>query len=220
MIIYSSKPLRERDEHDFYPTPKELIRAVYEYYLTWNSAPKTVLDPGCGTGVWGEVLKELVPNCNITGVDIRDVEKNPAYTFWHNNTDFLQTKFYPTQYDLVIGNPPFKYAEQFLDKCFGTKIVFLLRASFLESKKRYNKYWTSWEKSPKEVQISTRRISFTGNKKSDNTMYAIYYWLGENNVRFPVKLSWLDWDYEKGAKDTFSGGNFVSPHEYFSENEE
>lgn len=195
-IIYSSKPLRDRDEHDFYPTPKELIRASLRYYALSHSDPGMILDPGCGGGVWGEVAKEIWPKSHIVGVDIRDVPKNSAYGLWKNNTDFLTYNASMKYVDLVIGNPPFKFAEQFLEKCFGTNIIFLLRASFLESKKRYKKYYTNPEFTPSEVLISTRRISFTGNKKSDNTMYAVYYWI-PNSFSQKTKLDWLDWEYDR-----------------------
>ena len=138
-IIYSSKPLRERDPHDFFPTPKEIVRAILKDYSERRSSPATIFDPGCGDGVWGEVAKEIWPNSIICGVDIRDVPKNNSYDIWHNNTDFLDYKFDYKSCDLVIGNPPFKYAEQFLEKCIGTNVIFLLRSSFLESKKRYQK---------------------------------------------------------------------------------
>ena len=195
-IIYSSKPLRDREPNDFFPTPKEIIRAVLKDYSEKHSRPATILDPGCGEGVWGEVAKEFWPNALIAGVDIRDVPRNPAYDIWHNNTDFLTYKFTPANCDLVIGNPPFKYAEQFLEKCIDTNVIFLLRASFLESKKRYDKYYSGGVFIPSEVKISTRRISFTGNKKSDNTMYGIYYWL-KSNFKMNTTLSWLDWEYDK-----------------------
>lgn len=196
-IIYSSKPLREREPSDFYPTPKELIRAVLKDYAYNHSEPKSILDPGCGDGVWGEVAKEFWPNAKITGIDIRKIPRNNSYDNWITD-DFLNSKNYMVaqNFDLVIGNPPFKYAEQFLDLCMGTNVIFLLRASFLESKKRYEKYYRHKDKCPTEVKISTRRISFTGNKKSDNTMYGIYYWLKSNFIS-QTRLGWLDWDYDK-----------------------
>jgi len=190
--------LREREPSDFYPTPKEIIRTILKDYSEKHSAPQKILDPGCGEGVWGEVAKEFWPKAVICGVDIRDVNVNTNYYIWNNNTDFLTYKFDIKNVDLVIGNPPFKYAEQFLEKCIGTNVIFLLRASFLESKKRYQKYYSDYNSPyrPSEIKISTRRISFTGNKKSDNTMYGIYYWLKSNFIT-DTKLSWLDWEYDK-----------------------
>jgi hypothetical protein len=194
-IIYSSKELRPREPNDFYPTPKELIRAIFKDYITKYAPPRTVLDPGCGDGVWGEVAREFFPDAQITGVDIRELPKNSSYTYWVTE-DFLTSGIESKYFELIIGNPPFKYAEQFLDKCLPcNKVIFLLQASFLESKKRYLKYYKSGVR-PTEVKISTRRISFTGNKKSDNTMYGIFYWM-RSNIISDTKVSWLDWEYKK-----------------------
>ena len=219
-IIYSSKPLKERVSHDFYPTPIEICRAsIIEYtrgILNTNTT-KLVLDPGAGDGVWGKAFtkyhnKLFGYKYEITGVELRDCSqptyrdqwynKVPYYDCWYNNTDFLTWES-EKKFDIILGNPPYKYAEKFLFKCFdllapGGTLFFLLRLSFLESKRRYKLLYSKCP--PVYVSVSTRRISFTGNQKSDNTAYAIYYWeKGYDGQLWNVgdsTLKWLDWDYD------------------------
>ena len=202
-IIYSSKPLKERFKHDFYPTPIEFCRAAIkdlDYY-----AP-VVLDPGAGDGPWGQAVREKWSDAIIVGVEIRDVEKPQWYNHWFKK-DFLDfsTTDWPFGFNLVVGNPPFKFAHQFVDKSLevvfgkdkdldGGEILFLFALAFLESQKRYEKYFSK-NLNPKEVKVSTRRISFRGDKKSDNTAYALYRW--QKDWVGDTTLRWLDWSYDE-----------------------
>lgn len=195
-IIYSTKPLPERRDYDFYPTPPELCKAVYEANkINVNGKDLQVLDAGAGDGVWGNVLRTVNQSAIVTGVELRELPKPEGYDIWYTGTDFL--KFEDKKYDLVIGNPPYKFAEEFIRKAmevvedYGV-VIFLLRLSFLESKKRYEGLFTEFR--PIDVSVSVRRVSFSGNKKSDNTAYAVYKWLKGYNKS--TGLNWLDWSYD------------------------
>jgi hypothetical protein len=82
-------------------------------------------------------------------------------------------------YDLIIGNPPYEYAEEFVRQSLRYlaptgRIVFLLRLAFLESQERGVGLWR--EHPPYRVLTCSKRPSFTGNGKTDSAAYAVYYW--------------------------------------------
>lgn len=192
--------MRPRDEHDFYPTPIELCRAAINLipaHFVMPNQPQ-ILDPGCGNGVWGRAIAERYPSAYITGVELRDVPMPNEYHELHRG-DFLDL-YIPGRYDLVIGNPPYKFAEQFIRKSFdllhGPGIVLmLLRLAFLEGQARTKGLWA--EHPPRRVAVLGRRPSFTGDGKTDATAYALYLWVEPDEARFAPTLSWLDWDYEQ-----------------------
>lgn len=202
IYIKGKTNLPERKEFDFYPTPIEFCRKAFSI-LPEDFDPHWAFDPGYGTGVWGDVLKEKYPFCLLEGCEIRDIKPPKSYDLWHkdaNNGNFLEHK-YPSNgdgYDLIFGNPPYGLAEEFIDTSLNLLknsgyMMFLFRLSVLEGVHRFNKYYGNGL-NPKEVWVSIRRISFTGNRKSSSDAYALYLWqkgyLGE------TKLKWLDWNYE------------------------
>src|SRR4030067_2729002 len=198
-IIYSQKPLKSRPLHDVYITPLGLCKAVLGTFL--NKYPNnynSILDPGAGEGNWGRAVREVFPfQTHVEGNDIRDLEK----PLWYNRYitgNYLEIE-YDRKFDLIIGNPPYNCAEKFIDKSLSLLmpngfLIFLLRLSFLESKKRYKKYYST-NLRPIEVLVSVRRISFTGDGATDNTTFAIYVWRKNHNTEY-TKLDWLDWNYE------------------------
>ena len=196
MIIPTEKKLKKRDEYDYYPTPIGLCRQALTI-LPSSFYPFSVFDPGCGNGVWGEAVRELYRTCFIGGIELRKVEINPAFNYLFAEQDYLEDYWNPwerPQYDLIIGNPPYKLAENFIDRSLelvndNGNILFLFRLAFLESLKRYNKYWT--QNKPVKVAVLVNRISFTGDKKSDDTAYALYLFK-KNNIE-NTELTWLKW---------------------------
>ncbi len=193
-IIMTTKELRPRDKNDFYPTPIELCRAALGLLYNWKFS--TILDPGSGDGVWGRVAREKWPTAHIEGVDIAP-KLDYSYNVIHE-TDFL-VSFNSTrpQYDLVIGNPPYKYAEQFIRKSRSLLqkrgcMVLLLQLAFLEGQKRGEGLWKEFR--PYAVHVLSRRPSFTGNCKTDATAYGIYLWRDWSSET--TELEWLNWDYD------------------------
>lgn len=198
MIITTDKEMRERDPHDFYPTPSALCVAALNL-LPKYFTPRRVLDPGAGAGVWGEVARARWSEAYMVGVELRDdATPNAAYDDWQTG-DFML--YGGSGYDLVIGNPPYKYAEKFIRLSNemlapGGWIVFLLRLAFLEGQDRGAGLWR--EMPPQSVHVLSRRPSFitSGAKKgnTDATAYAVYVWRKPHNDQ--TTLLWLDWNPE------------------------
>jgi len=197
-IIYSHKPLKDRVVADFYPTPIEVCNAALD--VLDKDTYVSGIDVGAGDGVWGEAFRKRFGHLPIlTGIDIRDDAKGNripnVYDKWIVS-DYLE---HTDKYDIVIGNPPFRFANDMVEHSLDLLnpngiLLFLLRSAFSESAVRYKKFFSVGLNPIYEYQ-SVRRISFTGNKKSDNTAYSIFVWKkgweGETTKR------WLDWNYDK-----------------------
>jgi hypothetical protein len=189
----TTKTMRPRQGHDYYPTPESLVVAALDKVTI---TPATILDPGAGDGVWGRVAFKKWNDPFIVGIDIREVPMPECYTWWKFNTDFLEMKLDVT-FNLVMGNPPYNKAEEFIRKGYahltvGGQMVMLLRLAFLESQKRAKGLWK--ELRPKNVYVLGRRPSFTGNGKTDATAYMVA--LFEKDWSGITELDWLEWKYE------------------------
>jgi hypothetical protein len=179
--------LPDRIKDDVYVTEKNLIRAAYEEFIT--GPVSNVLDAGAGDGRWGSLLLEYVPTATLTGVELRSVEQPSEFDIWHNKTSFLDWAPLQTQcYDLVVSNPPYKFAEEFVRLSWdllvpGGQMLFLLRLAFQASKKRYEGLWSEiW---PTEVAVCSLRPSFYGGG-TNGTDYGVYYWEKDETTEKPV----------------------------------
>jgi len=194
-IAVKLKSDRVRDEHDFYPTPAGLCRRSLD--LVSDREPWFILDPGAGAGPWGQAARVRWPWARIDGVDLRPIPRPTGYNEWYAGCDYLAHPFL-MQYDLIIGNPPYKYAEAFIRRSLGLlapwgEMVLLLRLAFLEGQARGVGLWR--DARPAHVAVCSRRPSFTGNAKTDATAYAVFVW--RKGHTGSTELSWLDWEYEE-----------------------
>jgi SAM-dependent methyltransferase len=196
-IIQTTKTLRPREKNDHYPTPIELCRAGVD--LSTLTSPRNVLDPGCGTGVWGQAAREIYSQVYIDGVDISpQIEMGKIYNAIFKQ-DFLEEKSkFNAPYDLIVGNPPYRLAEEFIWKSHSLlrrngDIIFLLRLNFLEGQKRGGGLWKEFP--PSEVWVLSKRPSFTGDRRTDATAYMLIKWCSGLRNKYPTQLYWLDWNY-------------------------
>jgi hypothetical protein len=190
-IITTTKTLRPRDPHDHYPTPVALCYAALQHY--GQGSHSRILDPGAGTGVWGASARAFYPDAHLTGVELRRSPKPDAYNLWLTQ-NYLDLDF-GRDFDLIIGNPPYKLAEAFIRKALseltaGGDLVFLLRIAFLAGQDRGKGLWHDYP--PRTVGVCSRRPSFTGDGKTDATDYALFHWVkGASGP--PPRLEWFDW---------------------------
>lgn len=204
---------RPRRKHDFYETPKELCDMALSRmilseldYLDYICPFNSVMDAGCGSGVWGSALHKqynisAIRNLSLDGIDIQEMDSNLCYTGWFTG-NFLDFDC-SDKYDLVMGNPPYSLAEEFVRHSMktlkeGGYVYFLLRLAFLESKKRYFGLFKEYK--PKRVYVLSRRPSFFSSKgdnrkTTDALSYAMFLW--QKGWSGNTVLDWLYWDYEK-----------------------
>lgn len=195
-------PSGQIDPNHFYPTPEKLCSAViarldedlgFSQYIS-------VLDPGAGTGAWGKAFKKYNPKSYVVGVEIQEHFEEQGYDYYYWKQDFL--KFVSHSYDLVIGNPPFNQAEEFIHHSLsltksGGYVAFLLRSAFKESKKRWKTLFQ--EKCfIREYQL-VERPGFKPNKDGRNSpehAYSIFVWQKDNYpdlIREEPSINWLSW---------------------------
>lgn len=189
--------LAPRRKHDFYPTPLEFAQYAVNHLLPAEFSPRHIIDPGAGPGVWGRAARGRYPQALITGVELRAIPKPPYYHFWYNR-DF-RSLAHSEIADLVIGNPPYKYSLEFVTKslemlCNGGYLLFLLRFQFAESLGRlpfFKQY------PPVTVYISSRRISFTADGRSDSALYGVFVW--RKGDYESTRLEWFDYQGESSV---------------------
>lgn len=214
-VVLTNKPLRPRPELDFYETPIELCgAAIASCLLSGVRVPigrygvngHRVLDPGAGTGNWGKALRKdpRFDGAELVGVELETTY--PAvvgYDEWLFG-DFLALPSYMGHhFTHIIGNPPYKLAEEFVRKSLEMlvndgELIFLLRLDFLASRKRATGLFKEFR--PHSVWVCSDRPSFTGNGKTNAMEYAIFKWVKgkyftTTNINF---WPWKDWE---GCKD-------------------
>lgn len=195
MIITTEKVMRPRDPNDHYPTDAAVCIAGLRLI---PDEPRLVLDPGCGSGAWGEAANRYVwtgglGGCIVHGVELRDVTPNPYYAEVIHENFLLWTP--SMEYDAVIGNPPYKDAEAFIRAGMkalrrGGYMVQLLRLAFLEGQRRRTGFWREFPLL--QVAVCSKRPSFTGDGKTDATAYAVFVWQKGARPDY-AKQTFLDW---------------------------
>lgn len=176
--------------NEFYPTPMPWVHAGLSLLLGLPDRA-LILDPGAGDGNWGIAARALYPKAYICGVELRNTVKPVEYDHWFVE-NYLRNSY--TEFDAVIGNPPFSLAEQWVHHSLaavhdGGIVLLFLRLAFLESEKRGRRFWPVVGK-PNNVTVFSTRPSFTGDGGSDMAAYAMFFW--RKNVRSLCTLDIMD----------------------------
>ena len=167
----------KRVESDFYATPLESVYALLDNY-DGIKPTDSILEPSAGNGNIIRALRNRgYDNC-IDAVELREEERYNLIGKADRVGIFnYLTENIPYKYDVIIGNPPYSLAQEFIDKSLsllnpGGRLIFLLRTNFLESKKRFT-WWR--DKLPTGLYVLNKRPSFTG-KGTDATSYSWFIW--------------------------------------------
>lgn len=186
----------EREENDFYATPpiatKTLVNYINEYYPEIKE--KVIWECACGKGDISKVLKE-----NGFKVDSTDIIDR-GYGICGEEMNFLSFNNgnLPFGNYNIITNPPYKYAQQFVEKAMEIMKVdnyccMLLKLTFLEGKKRYEMFK---KYPPMKVLVFSDRINCAlgGDFESTNEIggavcYAWYIW--KKGYQGKTEIDWL-----------------------------
>lgn len=176
-----------RDSRDDFPTPPWATRALISHVLGDICLREmSCLEPACGRGYMSRALEE---NFRIVqSADIFD------YGFGHAQ-DFLLSSHSAGSYNWVITNPPFRLAQEFLEKSLkvaSNGVAILARTVFLESVGRYDGIFS---KTPPTyfAQFSERVPMLKGRvdpKASTATGYGWFVWL-KNERSDGTQLKWI-----------------------------
>lgn len=190
-----------RRERDAYYTPRDAATEMLREFgpLVTETTYGIAVDPACGRGALLDAVAAELPD-TFTAQERVGYEIDPqaaAYTRKHPHQviegDYLNLTSGPNV-AFFIANPPFSLAQEFVSKMLDergpyTMVACLLRLGFLASQKRYG-FW-QWNR-PDALRILSKRPSFTGDGKTDNSEYAWYLYLptGEQG-RLPT-LGWYN----------------------------
>lgn len=201
-------PRWKKNKNDTFYTPLDFARAALQFEVFDNIFSDNILDPGCGTGVWGTAIKEKWPDSYLTGVDI-DLpiiydHRDPGYMPQYNETDrgdYLKLKFF-SKYDLILGNPPFsaagdkRLAEKFVIKSLDLLedhgiLGFILKTEFLASQIRFENLWKVHR--PTYILQSVDRINWTNYKKGVNTIEYCFMIFQKNIPDKRPEVVFMNW---------------------------
>lgn len=185
-VITGGKGFREREENDFYATPEGATRLFLDNH---KIDAETFLEPACGQGHISKVLEEYFHGTEIISTDLID------RGFGISGIDFLTNCF--KKVDVVITNPPFKLAKEFIEKSLtiaNKQVIMFAKIQFLETETRKQLF----KNTPlKYVYIHSKRVSpMRGGKPLDENRkpwssamcFAWFVWekgyAGEPVIRF------------------------------------
>lgn len=170
----------KRARGDFYETPPWCVDAIVPF-LPISGEP-VIVDAGSGTGAISARLAAINPKAEILGIEKQPELVELARARGLVNAEFREGNFLNDALDtikapdLVIMNPPFGFALQFIQRANhlvkrGGTVCALLRMNWLAGKCRRD----FLKKHLPNLHVLTKRPSFTG-KGTDATEYAWFIW--------------------------------------------
>lgn len=197
-------PCTKRDENkdsaDLYSTPTVALDAIKPYLIKDINPRKTcvALEPCNGLGQISKWLKDLSnPDCPDDQMFDLEVETNELHDYGVStdyNVDFLEDyEEILDDYDLIVTNPPYTKAVEFVLKGFEHAPIqwHFLRMSFLEGQKRYQELFSLGKLS--DVYIFTYRVSCPKGvdmEPSPNSVCYAWFRFDKNYFGQP-RLHWL-----------------------------
>lgn len=183
MIGASNHSDGEREVNDYYATDPKAV----ELLMNLESFDKNILEPSCGEGHISDVLKSH--GYNVVSRDL----VNRGYG---DVADFLSDDNVSWNGD-IITNPPYKYAQEFVEKALqiipdGHKVAMFLKVQYLEGKRRRKMFDTM---PPKRIWVSSSRLKCAINGNFDKisgsaTSYAWFVW--EKGFRGDTIIKWFN----------------------------
>ncbi len=184
---------RGRVKDDFYATDKKDTRNFLDTLLKdgINLDGLSLLEPSAGQGHIVDVLREYCPNSKISCSDLISRRDDVL-----GGVDFLTSDF--NNCDVVITNPPFKLAKEFIDKSLGISnkyVMLFLKLQFLEGKSRVD--W--WKTIPLEyVYVYSYRatplrdgMSRDENGKKWSSTIAFAWFVLNKDYKGEPKIRWI-----------------------------
>lgn len=177
--------MAQRVEHidslDDFPTPPWATRAFLSQYFDESLREASVWEPACGRGHMAQVLSEFFGT--VRGSDIFDYGYGEVQ-------DFLTGLAALRSVDWVITNPPFRLAEDFLQRgrqVARKGVALLTRTVFIESVGRYERIFRNAP--PSTFLQYTERVPMVKGRVDRKASTATGY-------------AWLIWDFAKESQQT------------------
>lgn len=187
MASPNTKRKEDKSSNDLYTTPRIALDAIWTHLGEDVSVASNLLEPCAGMNDVTKYLtnkgalvfsNELYPCCNVR---------------YDHTVDFLAENNGIGRYDLIITNPPYKLAKEFILKGFEHAPIqwHLLRLSFLEGQDRFSELFSLGKLS--DVYIFSYRISCPKGEDyepSPNSVCYAWYRFDKNYCGKP-RLHWL-----------------------------
>jgi hypothetical protein len=157
-----------------------------EYVIDDSNVNKlSCLEPACNKGHMSKVLRSY----------FKEVESSDIHNYGYGNVkSFLGNSYEKDSFDWVITNPPFRLAEDFLNKASEVAskgVALLARTVFLESIGRYDRIFR--DNPPTYFAQFTERVPMVkgrlDKKASTATGYAWFVW--KLKEKREPKLVWI-----------------------------
>lgn len=194
-----ARRIEAHDSLDDFPTPPWATRALIEHVLWPNSGvfmPDAYMreklhawEPCCNRGYMGKPLKEYFASVHCS--DIHDY----GWEGQDRVADFLFPLSEPPKIaaqgvDAIIFNPPFRLAEQFIERAWEIKgvevVAALVRTNFAEGVGRYERLYS--KNPPSFIAHFAERVPMVKGRcdpdASTATAYSWFVWMmGETEPR-------------------------------------
>ena len=181
-IAPSNHSLKNRESDDFYATDPKAV----DMLCNLEKFSQTILEPACGQGHIAKALKSH--GYKVLAYDLID------RGYGTTGIDFLALEKQNINAD-VITNPPYKLAQEFVEKAMsviapGHKVAMFLKLTFLETARRrelFKKY------PPKTVYVASQRIACWPNGKPTTQSMVCYAWfVWEKGFSGDTILKWFN----------------------------
>lgn len=178
----------ERAENDFYSTDPKALEIFLDRIKQDNIIlHNNIWECACGDGVLSKVL--LNRGYSVLSTDLVD------RGYGDYNTDFLLSKDTNLEMD-ILTNPPFKYAQEFIEKALdcqkvGYYTIMFLKVQFLEGQGRYEFY----KKNPPKYIYgnSSRQICYLNGEVKPMSSASFYCWyVWENGFKGEPIWRWIE----------------------------
>lgn len=170
--------------YDYYATDPKAVHLLVNHEVFADH----IWEPACGTGHISKVLLEA--GYSVTSTDVVD------RGYGDGLFDFLQGDVESNSVHAdIITNPPYKFAQQFVEKAIdvvsvGHKVAMFLKLTFLEGNKRL-RLFTQYP--PKVVYVCVDRVKcgLNGNFEGERSAVAYAWFVWEKGSMTPPQLRWL-----------------------------
>lgn len=186
----SSAVMQQRSEpHDSlddFPTPPWATRALCEFITAqgYDLSLLSCREPAANRGHMVKPLREFFSP--VEASDIFD------YGAGFRQSDYLFGPI-PNAVDWTITNPPFRLAEQFIERMAASSDVgfaVIVRAAFLEGQGRFERLFS---KNPPSfvLQFTERVVMHKGRLAPEGSTATAYAWLVWIDGEYPTQLRWI-----------------------------
>jgi SAM-dependent methyltransferase len=215
------RPADERVENDAYETPAPLALAICRRIAEMIEPPRRVIDAGAGTGIFCAAARLTWPGAQIAAVDLdpghEAICRLRGAANFHAGDFLALAPEVIGRADLVLGNPPYSLAEEFIRHAWMAfldrdaparwlgSICFLLRGGFRAGAGRWGNGGLFDLAPPRASWPVVPRPSFSGDGKTEGTEYEIMLWtVGHAGGVTPLR-------WERAAKLSVSETPEVQP---------